>query len=289
MRTERFFMRNRFTPLIAPVGPLTGGALWFIFRDNQILVRTSPASTDVPVCADPAELGVVTVRRQYLGMLGGLHCFSAEVAADTLVLDSLSWSGLRGLFGLVDDTVFALAGRAVQIMDWDRSHQYCGRCGTPTQASTTERARLCPACGQLHYPRIAPVVMALVRDGDRLLLARSPRFAPGMYSALAGFVEAGEGLEQSLAREVREEVGVEIANPRYFSSQSWPFPHSLMIAFNCDHAGGEIRVDPAEIETAQWFSVDSLPDLPNPISIARRLIDATVATIRAEGRVSPKD
>jgi len=276
-----------FTPLIAPVGPVTGGALWFIFRDNQILVHTSPAGTGVPVCADPAEIGLVTVRRQYLGTLGGRHSFSAEVAADTVVPDRLSWSGLRGLFGLLDDTVFALAVRAVQIMDWDRSHQYCGRCGTRTEASTTERARLCPACGQLHYPRIAPVVMALVRDGDRLLLARSPRFAPGMYSALAGFVEAGEGLEQSLAREVREEVGVEIANPRYFSSQSWPFPHSLMIAFNCDHAGGEIRVDPAEIESAQWFSVDNLPDLPNPISIARRLIDATVAAIRSEHRSPP--
>ena len=276
-----------FMPLIAPVGPVTGGALWFIFRDNQILVHTSPAGTGVPVCADPAEIGLVTVRRQYLGTLGGRHSFSAEVAADTVVPDRLSWSGLRGLFGLLDDTVFALAVRAVQIMDWDRSHQYCGRCGTRTEASTTERARLCPACGQLHYPRIAPVVMALVRDGDRLLLARSPRFAPGMYSALAGFVEAGEGLEQSLAREVREEVGVEIANPRYFSSQSWPFPHSLMIAFNCDHAGGEIRVDPAEIESAQWFSVDNLPDLPNPISIARRLIDATVAAIRSEHRSPP--
>ena len=276
-----------FTPLIAPVGPVTGGALWFIFRDNQILVHTSPAGTGVPVCADPAEIGLVTVRRQYLGTLGGRHSFSAEVAADTVVPDRLSWSGLRGLFGLLDDTVFALAVRAVQIMDWDRSHQYCGRCGTRTEASTTERARLCPACGQLHYPRIAPVVMALVRDGDRLLLARSSRFAPGVYSALAGFVEAGEGLEQSLAREVREEVGVEIANPRYFSSQSWPFPHSLMIAFNCDHAGGEIRVDPSEIESAQWFSVDNLPDLPNPISIARRLIDATVAAIRSEHRSPP--
>ncbi len=273
---------DNFTPLIAPVGPVTDGALWFIFHDNQILVHTAQSSAGVPVCADPADLGLVTVRRQYLGLLDGQHCFSAEVAVDTLGPDSLSWSGLRGVFGLLDDTVFALAVRAVQIMDWDRSHQYCGRCGAPTEASTSERARVCTACGQLHYPRIAPVVMALVREGDRLLLARSARFPPGMHSALAGFVEAGEGLEQALAREVREEVGVEIANPRYFSSQSWPFPHSLMIAFNCDYAGGEIHIDPAEIETAQWFSVDNLPDLPNPISIARRLIDATVAAIRAE-------
>jgi NAD+ diphosphatase len=190
------------------------------------------------------------------------------------------------LFGVLDDSLFALVGHAVQIMDWDRSHQYCGRCGMPTEASGIERARICTACGQPHYPRIAPVVMALVRDGDRLLLARSPRFQSGVYSALAGFVEAGESLERSLAREVREEVGVEIAHPRYFSSQSWPFPHSLMIAFNCDYAGGEIRTDPVEIEAARWFSVDSLPDLPNPMSIARRLIDATIAAIRA-GRGSP--
>lgn len=275
-------VRDGFRPLIAPVGPVTGDALWFIFRDTQILVHASPAGTTVPACADPADLGVVTLRRQYLGMLGSRHCFSAEAAPDTPVADSLSWSGLRPLFGAIDDAIFALASRAVQIMDWDRSHQFCGRCGTPTQVSTTERARVCPACGHPHYPRIAPVVMALVRDGRRLLLARSPRFAPGVYSALAGFVEAGEGLEESLVREVREEVGVEIANPRYFSSQSWPFPHSLMIAFNCDYAGGDIRVDPAEIEAAGWFDIDHLPDLPSRISIARRLIDATVATMRAQ-------
>lgn len=172
-------VRDGFRPLIAPVGPVTGDALWFIFRDTQILVHASPAGTTVPACADPADLGVVTLRRQYLGMLGSRHCFSAEAAPDTPVADSLSWSGLRPLFGAIDDAIFALASRAVQIMDWDRSHQFCGRCGTPTQVSTTERARVCPACGHPHYPRIAPVVMALVRDGRRLLLARSPRFAPG--------------------------------------------------------------------------------------------------------------
>jgi NAD+ diphosphatase len=275
-----------FTPRIAPAGPVTGTVLWFIFRDNQILVQMSDTAAGLPPCADPTDLGLITVRRQYLGLLGTQHCFSAEVAAGTEVPAGLAWSGLRALFGQIEDGLLAVAGRAVQIMDWDRSHQYCGRCGTPTEPSATERARTCPGCGEVYYPRIAPVVMALVRDAERLLLARSARFATGMYSALAGFVEAGESLEQCLAREVREEVGVEIANPRYFSSQSWPFPHSLMIAFNCDYAGGEIRVDPAEIETARWFDVDDLPGLPNPLSIARRLIDATVAAIRAERRSS---
>ncbi len=136
----------------------------------------------------------------------------------------MQWSGLRALFGAIDDSMFAVAGRAFQIVDWDRTHQFCGRCGTPTQVKNSERARECPNCKQVHYPRIAPAILALVRRGRELLLARSPHFAPGMYSALAGFVEPGETLEQTLVREVREEVGIEVANVRYFASQPWPVP-----------------------------------------------------------------
>ena len=132
----------------------------------------------------------------------------------------------------------------------------------------------CPACGLLAYPRISPAVMVLVERGDDLLLARSPHFLPGVFSALAGFVEAGESVEQCAAREVREEVGVEIARLRYFRSQSWPFPNSLMIAFFADYAGGEITPDPAEIEAAGWFPRKALPPLPDQASIARHLIDA---------------
>jgi NAD+ diphosphatase len=166
-------------------------------------------------------------------------------------------------------------------MDWDRTHQFCGACGTPTAPKPNERARQCPSCGLTQYPRIAPAVMALVRRGDELLLARSPHFVPGMHSALAGFVEPGESLEQCLRREVREEVGIEVTNLTYFSSQPWPFPHSLMIAFNCDYAAGELKPDPSEIEAAAWFALDHLPILPNKISIARRLIDATIADMSA--------
>jgi NAD+ diphosphatase len=128
--------------------------------------------------------------------------------------------------------------------------------------------------------------MALVRRGEALLLARSPHFPAGMHSALAGFVEPGESLEHCLVREVREEVGIEVTNLRYFSSQPWPFPHSLMIAFNCDYAGGELKPDPAEIEAAAWFTPDNLPMLPNKISIARRLIDATLAQMRMHSAVT---
>jgi NAD+ diphosphatase len=274
-------MSDLYVPLVTPPGALSEPAHWFLFQGNQIMVRREEGHASVLTVADPRDLGLQPVRTQYLGTLAGRHCYSGECAPDVLAPDGYIWSGLRALFGLFDDAMFALAGRAIQIMDWDRSHQYCGRCGAPTELKASERARQCPSCGQVHYPRIAPAVMALVQRRDQLLLARSPHFAPGMYSALAGFVEPGESLEHCLMREVKEEVGVEVANLRYFSSQSWPFPHSLMIAFNCDWAYGEITPDPSEIEAADWFSLEKLPVLPNKISIARRLIDTTIAKMKA--------
>lgn len=184
---------------------------------------------------------------------------------------------LRAIFTLAGPELFALAGRATQLLDWQANHRYCGHCGTPTEIMAGEPAMRCPACGLLAYPRLSPAVMVLVRDGEKLLLARSPHFKPGVYSALAGFVEAGETLEQCAVREVREEVGVEIANLRYFSSQPWPFPNSLMIAFFADYVSGTITPQPGEIEDAGWYLPAELPLLPDPVSIARRLIDAALA------------
>ena len=273
---------DRFTALVTPPADRTGPALWFAFQGAQILILRDAKIASVPSASDLRELGMSPKRSQYLGILGEQHCFACELEEGSAAPEGMQWSGLRALFGCVDDSLFALAGRAFQIVDWDRSHQFCGRCGTPTQIKNHERARECPHCGQVHYPRIAPAIMALVRRGREFLLARSPHFAPGMYSALAGFVEPGETLEQTLVREVREEVGIEVANVRYFASQPWPFPHSLMIAFNADYAGGEITPEPGEIEAADWFTVDRLPQaLPSKISISRRLIDAALAELGA--------
>jgi len=271
-----------FTALVTPPADRTGPALWFAFQGAQILVLRNEQSASLPHAADLRDLGMTPKRSQYLGVLGAQHCFACELEEGSAPPDGMQWSGLRALFGAVDDSLFAIAGRAFQIVDWDRSHQFCGRCGTPTQVKSNERARECPNCKQVHYPRIAPAIMALVRRGRELLLARSPHFAPGMYSALAGFVEPGETLEQTLVREVREEVGIEVANVRYFASQPWPFPHSLMIAFNADYAGGEITPEPGEIEAADWFTLERLPQaLPSKISISRRLIDAALADLGA--------
>jgi NAD+ diphosphatase len=269
-----------------------GEAHWFVFRGDELLVEMGPlraSSDDLRVSARPAWaklplqknhnwLGPDTARTLYLGRLGGVQCWAAELPQRAEAPAGMAWSGLRALYTVLDDAHFALAGRALQLVAWDRTHQYCGRCGTPTQPKPDERARICPTCKLTAYPRLAPAVMALVhrrnQQKNEVLLGRSPHFPPGMYSALAGFAEPGESLEQCLAREVREEVGVRIRNMRYFASQPWPFPHSLMIAFVCEWRDGEITPQPGEIEDAKWFDVLQLPKLPSRISIARRLIDA---------------
>ncbi|GIW04292.1 MAG: hypothetical protein KatS3mg059_0912 [Thermomicrobiales bacterium] len=188
--------------------------------------------------------------------------------------------GLRALYGRVSDDLFAVAGRAAQIIEWDRTHQYCGRCGTPTETAPAERAKRCPRCGLLSFPRLSPAIIVLVERGDEVLLARSPHFAEGMYSTLAGFVEPGESLEEAVYREVLEETGIAVTGLQYFGSQPWPFPHSLMIGFTARYAGGEITIDRNEIEDARWFTAFTLPRVPQKLSIARRLIDAFVARYR---------
>ncbi|HXM80862.1 MAG TPA: NAD(+) diphosphatase [Burkholderiales bacterium] len=272
-------------------------AHWFVYRGTDLLVemgppdprpsddprvRVRPSWARLPLQKNHNWLGAQPLRTLYLGRLAGVDCWAAELDPAAEPPLGMSWEGLRALFSVLEDSHFALAGRALQLVDWDRTHQYCGRCGTPTEPKREERVRVCPACKLSAYPRVAPAVMALVRRGRELLLARSPHFPAGMYSALAGFVEPGESLEQCLAREVAEEVGVRISNIRYFASQPWPFPHSLMIAFVCDWASGEISPQAAEIDDANWFDVLQLPKLPSKISIARRLIDAVSAEIRGE-------
>lgn len=190
--------------------------------------------------------------------------------------ENASWVPLRSALSRLPAEWIGLASRAVQIAEWDRSHRFCGACGSTTVPDLSERSRTCPACGQVAYPRISPAMMALVVKGDQLLLARSPHFPPGVYSALAGFVEPGESLEQCVIREIEEEVGIQVQNLRYFGSQSWPFPHSLMLAFVADWAGGAIRPQAGEIEDAQWFAIADLPKLPFHFSIARQLIEAVV-------------
>ena len=180
---------------------------------------------------------------------------------------------LRQAYSEMSEGCFALVNKAVQVMEWDRTNQFCSRCGTKTLQKPGERGKECPDCGELFYPRISPAVIVLIRKGHEILLARSPNFPPGMYSLIAGFVEPGETAEAAVVREIKEEVGIEVKNITYFGTQAWPFPNSLMIGFTAEYNSGDIRPDGFEIEDAQWFSAEKLPVLPGKISISRKLID----------------
>lgn len=270
-----------FQPLLQAPEQSAGEPLWFIFQGSHLLVTHSEGPVALPDDAAASHLGDVIVRRHVIGQLEGRVCHGIEVAADSAPPPGYAFAGLRALFGRADDVLLALAGRALQIIDWDRTHLYCGRCGAPTQLRTHERARTCPSCQLVVYPRIAPVVMGLILRDHELLLARSPHFAPGVYSAIAGYCEPGESLEMALKREIREEVGLEVRDLQYFKSQSWPFPHSLMVAFTCHYQSGIVVPQPGEIEDARWFTPDALPLLPHPVSIARQLIEATLSLMKS--------
>jgi NAD+ diphosphatase len=221
------------------------------------------------VDAEPAEQGWTA---HFLGVLDGEPCWAVDVPTGHDPSDGASVD-LYGYFGRVSEAEWLVAGRAVQLVEWGRTHRYCGRCGTATEPAPGERAMRCPLCGLLAYPRLAPAIITLVTRGEEALLARGVQWQVPLYSALAGFVEPGETLEHAVHREVLEEVGVEVTDVRYFGSQPWPFPHSIMLGFTARYESGEITPDPTEIADAQWFTRDEIPMIPPGVSIARKLID----------------
>lgn len=263
-----------FVASIKPLHHVEEPAWCFAFSGQKILVENRRDRIGLPFSRDPVSMGLNSI---YIGALNGVDCLAGEIGQDPKLPENMSLIGLRQLFGAVDEEMFLVAGRAFQMVEFERNHRYCGQCGGPTAEKPNERAKICPACGLAVFPRMSPAIIVAIRKKDRILLARAPRFPEGMYSVIAGFVEPGESLEQCVQREVREEVGIEVSGIRYFGSQPWPFPNSLMVAFTAEHAEGEIRIDRAEIVDADWFTVESLPRIPDKISISRRLIDAFVA------------
>jgi NAD+ diphosphatase len=216
-----------------------------------------------------------------VGVVGGQAWWAVDVPVDDDPSDGAALD-LRSYHGRASEGEWLAAGRAVQIVEWARTHRFCGRCGEPTELAANERAMRCPACSLMAFPRLAPAMITLVTRGDpgpdqEALLARGVHWTVPMFSCLAGFVEPGESLESAVIREVHEEVGVTVANPRYQGSQPWPFPHSLMIGFRADYESGEIVCEPAEIAEANWYRRDDLPMIPPGISIARKLIDGWIS------------
>ncbi len=278
-------MADLFIPSVKAAPDSPAAAYWFVFLHKKLLVATGAGGAKVPFGRQLDQWGIVAMGPQYLGALRGFPCYAVEATEKTPAPRGMTFVGLRSLYGLLDEDTFKVAFAAIHLIEWDATSRFCGRCGAPTEAHPVERAKQCSSCGALVYPRISPAVIVLVERGDRLLLARATRFTEVIYSVLAGFVEPGESLEETVSREVEEETGIRVKDVRYFGSQPWPFPDSLMIGFTACYASGEIRIDDKELVDAGWYSVDNLPPIPGKISIARKLIDSFIEKRRAGRRI----
>lgn len=264
---------SRFQSGVVPQKESSENDLYFTFHNSRMLVKNEKGRLGIPTEGELKELGVHILRSHFIGAIDERNAYSVELADDILSLENMTFQELRPMLSVMDDEVFKMVSRAFQIAEWDKTNSYCGKCGTPTEIKKGEFAKVCPKCGYLSYPRISPaIIVAVVKEG-RILLAHNNNFCNGMYSVIAGFVEPGETFEECVSREVYEEVGIKVSNIRYFGSQPWPFPHSLMVGFTAEHCDGEIAADGVEIADAGWFEPISLPVIPSKGSIAHRLID----------------
>jgi NAD+ diphosphatase len=265
---------DTFTPIYTPLMTAEAHArpLLFIFRAGHLLVRESDFALPTKTVGMPS--GSQSEYFHPIGIWQERYCCTTWVAQDIEPETGYIFKSLRELFDVFDEQLLGLASRAAQIAEWARTHRYCGACANPMQIKPSERAFQCSACGHIAYPRISPAMMVLIKKDDSVLLAHHGRSPSGRFTALAGFLEAGESIEDAIHREVMEEVGLTVNNINYFGSQSWPFPHSLMIAFTADYVSGEIKVDGEEITEARWFGPnDELPSTYSEVSISGSLIN----------------
>lgn len=246
-----------------------------VVRENSVLFLDGAASKTIIISDLPLSHAII-IRTQFLGYLEGKPCHALEVPADSSESAGYHFSGIRDIYGIIPDKELALAAYAVRIIDFDRSTGFCSRCGSETSQIPSRLVKRCNACNYSTRPRFSPAIIVLVKKGDEILLASSPKYPADLYSILAGFLEPYENFEDCVHREVKEEVGIDVTNIRYFGSEQWPFPDSLMVGFIPDFAGGEITIDTNEILSAGWFGRNNLPTLPSPMSISRALIDAWI-------------
>lgn len=260
-----------FLSAVDRILPRTEQDIYFLFCNNELLVKSNGGNATIPNIKELEKINFISV--QYLGSLKEQNCFCGELNENTIIPSNMYLSKIRPLIAVLEENMFWLAGRAIQIVNWNSNNSYCGRCGSLTETMKGERAKKCPKCGVIVYPRICPAIIVAVVKQDKLLLAHNNQWPKGRYSVVAGFVEPGETFEDCVNREVFEEIGIKVKNIKYFGSQPWPFPNSLMVGFTAEHAEGEIKVDGIEIGHADWYKSDALPMVPASISISKKLID----------------
>ena len=262
-----------FIPAMKPPEQIQELKLYFLFKNRKLLAIKGENEISIPSLHDTHELSASMVSQKYLGDLNGMHCFCGVINPASNIPDNMSLYDLRSAYGLIDDDLFAVAGRALVIADWDNTCKFCGKCGMPLAEREHERAKICTSCNISYYPKLSPAIIVAVVKDDQILLAHGKNFPEGRYSVIAGYVDTGETLEQCVHREVKEETGIEIKNINYFGSLPWPCSDSIMIGFTAEYSKGSIKIDGDEITEAGWFNADMLPEVPGKVSLARKLIN----------------
>jgi NAD+ diphosphatase len=281
---NRDSLRGTFIPAKRVAAPPEQRGHWFLIESETLLLPDAAADLWVATGPLPEPFRGQVEPVVFLGTYDGEACWVAAVPPGTAAPAGFRKETLVPRNTRLTGDVLSLGGIALQALHWERMSRHCPCCGKPAAAIEGESGRRCPDCKTEHYPSLHPAVIVLVRDGDRVLLTRKSFWPPRRYGLVAGFVDRGESLEEAVRREVREETGVEIRDIRYVASQYWPFPSQLMIGFTARYAGGELTVDHGELDDARWFTVQELPDLPPPMSIARYIIDRFGAPSRDYSR-----
>lgn len=249
---------------------------WLLFMDDQLIVKETDSTYRLPQTNDMSQFQSFDSPESIIS-LDGQQYYTSLIKKGPLP-SGFYQKTLRQLATDPSTALTKAAFHAFHILHWLKKNKFCGCCGRSLSPAQQELALECPSCKNIIYPRISHAIIVAVRKGNQILLARGSRFQTPMYSTIAGFVEAGETLEDCVKRELGEEVGIRVKNISYFGSQPWPFPDSLMLAFTAEWESGDIKIDNNEILAADWFNIDHLPQIPTPGSIARRLIDSFIAT-----------
>lgn len=247
--------------------------LWFIYRNNNLLLIKNNNDIKIPTTMEIESLHGDLVGVYNIGLLNGISCFCGELPSSINIPENFILIPLSETATLFTNDTFSMCGKAYQINYWNQTHKFCGKCGSKTTDSKSEFAKICTNCGFISYPRISPAIIVGITKGDKMLLAHNKNFPNDVHSTIAGFLDPNETLEHCIRREVLEEVGIKIKNIKYFDSQPWPYPNSIMIGFTAEYDSGEISVDGKEITHADWYDRNNLPNLPAETTIARRIIN----------------
>lgn len=248
--------------------------LYFLFQDKMILIKEDMGKVYIPKFEEVRNLISGLEIIYHLGKLNETHCFCGEINSCVKVSGNLKFIGLREVTAILDMDISSVCGRASQLIHFHKTNKFCGVCGGENDFVGYEFAMRCKKCGYMSYPQICPAIIVGITKGDKILLANNKNFPKGLHSNIAGFVDVNETLEEAVRREILEEVNIRVKNIKYFSSQPWPYPNSIMIGFTAEYESGDIKVDGEEIIHADWYSKDNLPILPDENTIARKIIDS---------------